>query len=51
MKKIIYLLMICLTIYSCSSKSDAVKNRYRKVNPHKLHKYPEYKIYYRQWEN
>jgi len=51
MKKIICLLLICSLLFSCKSHNETVKNRHKRVNPHKLHKYPDYKIYHKKWEN
>jgi hypothetical protein len=50
MRTIIFLLIISL-FFSCKSKDDAVKLRNKRINPHKLHKYPAPTIYHKKWEN
>ena len=49
MKKIILFILILLFL-SCKSKDNAVKIYTRKVNPHKLNKYPN-PYRYNPWKN
>jgi hypothetical protein len=50
-KLIIFFLIINSLFFSCKSKDDAVKIHIKRVNPHKLHKYPYPGIYHKKWEN
>ncbi len=50
MKRIIFLLIISL-FFSCKTKDDAVKIHTKRVNPHKLNKYPDPYRRYNQWKD
>jgi hypothetical protein len=48
MKRLIILFLILLC--SCKNKQEVVV-RHRKMNPHKLHRYPDPTIYHKKWQN
>jgi len=50
-RSIIFFLFIVSLFFSCKSRDETVKNYHKRVNPHKLHRYPDPTIYHKKWQN